>query len=243
MAAISFGVGIFAGSKASSSERSRARPDRDARHLELGRRAGKVDVEPPFGEHAGAQALERPVGQQAPLADDDDALGQRLDVVHVVGREQHRHALLAVEPSHEVAHGELGRRVETDGRLVEEQDRGIVQQRRGELRAHALAERELAHRLVEQRLEPQHGHELVAPAAIARGLDAVDVGQQIEAVDHRQVPPELAALAEHHADARHVAHAVLVGHQAIHLDAAAGRAAGCPTGSSRSSTCPRRWGR
>ena len=174
-------------------------------------------------QNAGPQALERAVGQQAALADDDDALGQRLDVVHVVGRQQHGHALLAVEPPHEVAHRELRRRIEPDGRLVEEQDRGIVQQGGGELRAHALAERELAHRLVEQRLEPQHGHELVAPAAIARGLDAVDVGQQIEAVDHRQVPPELGALAEHHADARHVAHAVLVRHQAVHLDPAAGR--------------------
>ena len=120
--------------------------------------------------------VERAVGEQAALADDDDALGQRLDVVHVVGREQHGHALLAVEPPHELAHGELRRRIEADRRLVEEQDRGIVQQGRGELRAHALAERELAHRLVEQRLEPQHGHELVASAAIALGLDAIDVG-------------------------------------------------------------------
>ena len=64
----------------------------------------------------------------------------------------------------------------------------------GEFRPHALAEQELAHGLVEQRPEPQHGHELVAPAALAVGFDAVDAGQQVEAIDQRQVPPELAAL-------------------------------------------------
>src|SRR5258707_6630038 len=48
------------------------RPDRDARHLDLGRGTGKVYVEPSFGENAGAQALERSVGEQASLADDDD---------------------------------------------------------------------------------------------------------------------------------------------------------------------------
>jgi hypothetical protein len=74
-----------------------------------------------------------------------------------------------------------------------------------------------------QRLEPQHSHQLVASAAIGRRLDAVDVGQQVEAIEHRQVPPELVALAEHHADARHMAYPVLVRHQASHLDPAAGR--------------------
>ena len=223
MAAISFGVGI---SRRIEGELERAfgpRPDRDALDVELGGGTGEVDMEPPFGQNAGAQARERAVGEQASLADDDDALGQRLDVVHVVRRQQHGHALLAVEPPHELAHGELRGRIEADGRLVEEQDRGIVQQGGGELRPHALAERELAHRLGQQPLEPQHGHELVASAAIVRRRHAVDVGQQIEAVDHRQVPPELAALAEHHADARDMAHAVLVRHEAADLDPAARR--------------------
>src|SRR6185312_14083143 len=52
-----------------------------------------------LGKHAGAQARERAVGEHAALADDDDALGQRLDVLHVVGREQNGHALLTVEPA------------------------------------------------------------------------------------------------------------------------------------------------
>jgi len=52
--------------------------------------------------------------------------------------------------------------------LVEEQDRRIMQQGGGELRPHAWPS-ESWRRLVEQRLEPQHGNELVAPPAIPKG--------------------------------------------------------------------------
>ena len=63
-----------------------------------------------------------------------------------------------------------------------------------ELGTHALAERELADRLGQQRLESQQGDELVAATTIALGRYPVDVGQKIEAVEDGQVPPELAAL-------------------------------------------------
>ncbi len=69
---------------------------------------------------------------------------QRLDIVHVVGREQDGDVPFAIETLHEIPNGKLRRRVEADRRLVEEQDRRIVQQGRRELGAHALAERELA---------------------------------------------------------------------------------------------------
>ena len=80
-------------------------------------------------------------------------------------------------------------RVEPDRRLVEVDDLRVVQQRGREVAAHALAERKLAHRLSEQGLQAQHRHQLVAPLAIACGIDAVDVGQQVEAVEDWQVPP------------------------------------------------------
>ena len=55
---------------------------------------------------------------------------------------------LAVDLDEEVAHALLRDDVEADRRLVEEQELGLVQHRRRQLAADALAERELAHRRV-----------------------------------------------------------------------------------------------
>ena len=82
-----------------------------------------------------------------------EPLAEPLDVGEVVGGEQHGGALLAVHLDEELAHRLLADHVEPDGRLVEEQDRRVVEQRGGELAAHALAERQLAHGRVEQRAE------------------------------------------------------------------------------------------
>ena len=87
-----------------------------------------------------------------------------------------------------------------------------MQQRRREIAAHALAEAELAHRHVEQRFELEQRDQLVARACEARRRDAIDVAQQIERLDHRQVPPQLRALTEHHADARDVRDAIAPRH-------------------------------
>ena len=155
------------------------------------------------------------------MADDDDPLRQRLDVVHVVGGEQDGDAALAVQALDHLAHGELRRRVQADGGLIEEEDRRLVQQGRGDLGAHALAERELAHRLVEEPLQAQEGDEFVAVAAVALRRQAVDVAQQVEAVGDWQVPPELGPLTEDDADLRHVGDAVVEGRAAVHDHASA----------------------
>jgi hypothetical protein len=149
-----------------------------------------------------AQVVHGAVHQQRAVVDQHQPRAQRLDVVHVVGGEQHRGAALAVLPAHEVAHGELRGGVEADGGLVEKQDLRPVQQRRGQVAAHALAEAQLAHRGVEQRREVEHGHQLVEHGAVVGRAHPVDVAQQLERLHHRQVPPELGALAEHHADGR-----------------------------------------
>ena len=223
MAAINLAAGILAGSKASSSERPlRARTSTPGMSR-AGASCAKSTQSRRSAKTPERRLVERAVGEQAALADDDDPFRQRLDVVHVVGREQHGHVLLAVETLHEIANGKLRRRIEADRRFVEEQDLGIMEQGCRELGAHALAERELADGLGQQRFEAQQGHELVAPATIALGRDPVDVGQQIEAVEDRQVPPELAALAEHHADPGHMAETILVGHEASDFDPPAGR--------------------
>jgi hypothetical protein len=91
---------------------------------------------------------ERAVRQDLAAADHDHALAQRLDVVHVVRRQDHGHAALAIEPLDERPHRELGHGVEADRGLVEKQQVGRVHERRREIGAHALAEAELADRRV-----------------------------------------------------------------------------------------------
>jgi len=150
-------------------------------------------------------------------------LPQRFDIVHVMGREQDGHVLLAIETFSRSLERQLRWRVETDRRFVEEQDLGIMKQGCREFGTHALAERELADGLGQQRFEPQQGDELVAPETIALGRYPVDVGQEIEAVEDGQVPPELAALAEHHSDPGDMAEAILVGDETSDFDSPAGR--------------------
>ena len=70
--------------------------------------------------------------------------------VQVVRGQQHRRAPLGVHLAQELPHLRLGDHVEPDGRLVEVQHLGVVQQRRRDVAAHPLAEGELPHRHVQQ---------------------------------------------------------------------------------------------
>src|SRR5690606_16957607 len=69
-----------------------------------------------------------------------------------------------------------------------------------DLALHPLAEREVAHRLLEERTELEELDELVDPAAIRRALDPIDRPVALEGVDDRDVPDELVALAHHERD-------------------------------------------
>ena len=79
------------------------------------------------------------------MIDDHDAPAQFLDIVEIVCRQQHRRAKFAIDRTQELANMILGDHVEADRRLIKKKQRRIVQQRRGEVAAHAFAERELAH--------------------------------------------------------------------------------------------------
>ena len=72
----------------------------------------------------------------------------------------------ALRSARNVAHAVLAHDVEADRRLVEEQQLGTVQQRGGELAAHALPERELAHRRAEELVELEQLDALVEPGAV-----------------------------------------------------------------------------
>ena len=136
------------------------------------------------------------------MVDDQDPVAEPLDVGQVVGREQHGRAALGALPHAGSARSRsLLSDVQADGRLVEHQQLGGVQQRGGDLAAHPLAERQLAHRGVEERLHLEQ----LARTRRSRGCQRrrrqpVDGAEQPERVAQRQVPPQLAALAEDHAD-------------------------------------------
>ena len=111
--------------------------------------------------------------------------------------------LLAVEVAEERPDRLLRHDVEADGGLVEEQHRRVVQQRGGQLAAHALAERQLAHRRGQER-SPMSSSSTIAverrrvvgrPAPGTRG--AAGRTSRAEGRSHHS----WRALAEHHADA------------------------------------------
>src|ERR1700691_3656992 len=97
-----------------------------------------------------------------------------------------------------------------------------MQHRRRDLASHPFGERELTHGLIGQPFEPHQRHHRIEALAVIRILDAVDVAQQLEALDHRQVPPKLCSLTEDHADAGDVLNAIAPWNEALHL-AASGR--------------------
>lgn len=135
--------------------------------------------------------------------------------------QQHSHAALAIDFGQELADALFGNHIQANRRLVEKQDRWIVQQCGGKIGAHALAKRKLAHRRRKKRPQIEQGGELSHILAKAVGRDAVDVAQQLERFDRRQIPPELRALAKHHADIAHMVDPLAVRHAAIDDDSPA----------------------
>ena len=150
------------------------------------------------------------------MADQQNPPRQRRDVLHVVRGQQHRRAVRPVALPDKRAHRQLAHGVQADGRLVEEQHLRIVQQRRRDLAAHPLAEAQLARRRAQQLAQVEQLGQLLDVLAVARLVHAIDVAQQRERIRHRHVPPELRALAEHHADLGDVPLALLPRHAAVH---------------------------
>jgi hypothetical protein len=149
--------------------------------------------------------------QDAAIRDEHYAVAESLDVVHVVGGQDDRNAAFAVEAPDKVPKGELGHGVQADGGLVQEQDRGGVEQGGRQVAAHALAQAELPHWHVQQRFKVQHRDQLVPRTGVAGRRNTVDVAKKLEGLDDREVPPELGALAEDDADVTHVGDPLLPG--------------------------------
>ncbi len=75
-----------------------------------------------------------------------------------------------------------------------------MEERRGELALHPLAERELAGRLPEERPDPEELDELVERLLVLLARDVVDRAIQLEGLGGREVPQELLLLPRHEHD-------------------------------------------
>ena len=100
--------------------------------------------------------IEGAVVHDLPLVDDDDAVAELLDVAHVVGGEDDGLAVGAIDLADELADVLLGHHVQSDRRLVQEDEVRVVQHRAAEVGAHALSKAELPHRDVHELVDRQN---------------------------------------------------------------------------------------
>ena len=91
--------------------------------------------------------------------------------------------------------------IEAERGLVEKEHLGLMQQRRRELALHPLAERELAHGLVDEIAEHEELDELRASLRIVGERHAVYRAIEPERLLGRQIPEQLLLVAEHEGDA------------------------------------------
>ena len=193
-----------------------------AGQVEAGRRRLEIHHQHAALAETASQLGQRAVEHQPAVVDHDHPLAQLLHVAQVVRGEDHGGAALPVDRADEPADALLGHHVQADGRLVQEQERRIVQQRGGQVGAHALAQAQAAHGRIQERAQLQQVVEQAQVVLVAIFRHAVDVVQQVQRLDHGQIPPQAGALAEHHADAPDVLGALPPRHAAVHLHLAAG---------------------
>ena len=163
------------------------------------------------------------VVDQAAVVDQRDPLGELGDLGHVVRGEQHGAAAAVHLVAEELADLLLDHDVHADRRLVEEDDRRVVQQRGGQVAADPLAERELPGPGLPELLELEDAVELGDPRLEVGVAQTVDVAEHLQGGARRQVAPQLGALAEDHADPPGVGDPVAVRDDAVDLDGARGR--------------------
>ena len=187
----------------------------------------------------GEQLVQRALVDDAPGADDRDAVAELLDLAHQVRGQQHRDALIG-EPADELPHVAHAARVQARGRLVEQQQPRGADQRGGDAEPLAHAVRVAADAV----LAPGRVSSTVSSASSMRRGCAVAV--------ERRDQLEVAAAAEVRVEARRLdeARRRRPARAPPRRGGRARTASRCPrrAGSGRAasaarSSCRRRWGR
>jgi hypothetical protein len=104
----------------------------------------------------------------------------------------------------------------SQGRFIQEQHGGAVQQACDQLAFHAFPQREVAHRSREQFSHVQQIDELVDRFAKFSRWHAVDFRQHFEGIHGLNIPQELAFVPHHHRDAAQERWLAFPGVEAIH---------------------------
>ena len=160
------------------------------------------------------QLLGRALGDDVPVVDDPDPVGERVGLLEVLRREEDGHALVAGEP------GDLGPerasalRVEARRRLVEEEDRRPVHEREREVEPALHAARVAADLAVGGEREPDPLEQLLRPGPALGAWDAVERALQPEVLAAGEQVVECGLLergADRRADLRPLLHDVEAG--------------------------------
>ena len=109
-------------------------------HGERGIGLGQVHDDLPPSAKAIQQVGQPAVKEQPSVVDDQDPVAEPFDILEVVRREDDGRAVFAVDVADELADALFGDHVQADGRLVEKQQRGLMEHGRAEVGAHPLAQ-------------------------------------------------------------------------------------------------------
>ena len=143
-------------------------------------------------------------GDDRALGEDQDAVGELLRLVEVVGGEQDRRALEVGEPVHEVMELAPGVRVEAGGRLVEEQQLRPADDADRHVQAPPLPTGERGDLLIGELGQADHLEQLVdrdGPRHLGRRVGG-EVAAQLGEEAARRPPGVIAPGLQHHAGAR-----------------------------------------
>ncbi|MNV54922.1 hypothetical protein D3C71_1471370 [compost metagenome] len=144
------------------------------------------------------------------VVDDHEPVAQILDIAEIMSRQQHRRALLPVHLLDEGPDAHFDRYVQSNCRLVQIDDLGIMQQGGGKIRTHALAKGELTCRQMHKLIHSEQFGERFQITFEGACGHLIDVLQQIQGFPDRNIPPQLCALAEYRSNALRVRHPLLV---------------------------------
>src|SRR5580704_11471268 len=155
------------------------------------------------------------------MIDNHDAAAKLFDIVEVVRSQQNCGVKFAIDGAQEMADMILRHHIQADRRLIEEQQRWIMQQRGSQIATHALAKRKLPYRCVQVVVDAQDFVEAFHARVEIALWHVINPPQQFERFDYRNVPPQLGSLAEHHANRLHILPSLPEGNVIIDADLSA----------------------
>src|SRR5438105_1505966 len=176
------------GERAAHGERVLGRDAAGAEHRERGVRVS-VDVHlEQLGPERAQERRRRVEGDDSTGVDDRDAVAEPLGLVEVVRREDNRHLVAPPQHRDEIEELVADEGIETDGRLVEEQDLWVREQRSRQFEPPALPPAVAGDRPIDDLAEAEGVDDLVESGPGLRRLDAPQPGVDLEIAPAAQGP-------------------------------------------------------